>query len=434
MTAPNYTTRWTFLAALVFSSETSASKGQFCAGSLIATKTILTAAHCVTTFSFADGVGVTPDGDRPTMSVVAPADIDVVIGRRVLSASDGERINVTGIAVNKEYDPLNITNDVALLTLETAPVGITPVPIVGAAETALWGNGAGLVTNPVTGPWIAGWGNKNPDFDLGISPPVYPNTMREAVVPIIDDTLCKEGGPGNGIGLERYFDETTQICAGILDTHNLNDLNAVNNGVGDCYGDSGGPLMVTDGVGGWRIAGIVSWGLQCASRTSYSVFTRVNSMRTWIESDPVEPVRNTKAPRITGRKVVGKKLLCHRGGWTGAAPITYTYEWYRVSAMDEDSGFYMSDDEESSHRPQGRRSTRDLSFGFMFGSSYDKITGARSIRYKLKKADKGKQIACRVIAANASWTEYATSANVGPILGRGEVAESGALPTPPSAG
>jgi len=47
---------------------------------------------------------------------------------------------------------------------------------------------------------------------------------------------------------------------------------------------------------------------------------------------PPIPPANTVAPIISGTNVVGDVLTTTNGTWTGTAPITYTYQWYRGAA------------------------------------------------------------------------------------------------------
>lgn len=386
----NFAARWPWIVSLVVSDVTRVADGQFCAGSLIGPKLVVTAAHCVSSGDYS------PIDYSATVTIADPADVDVVAGRRTLTASDGSRIHASEIIVNKDYNPETNENDVALITLETAPAGITPIAVVGAAETALWGNGAGLVSNPVTGPWVAGWGDRSVGACsmFTCTPPLPADTLREAVVPIISDSACEDGGGADGMGYGRWLSVDSMMCAGVLDTHDQNDLNADNDGVDTCQGDSGGPLIVTDGGGGWRLAGITSWGFGCASRSFYGVYTRLDAMRAWIDTDPVAPVRNTRLPKVTGRKIVGKRLSCSRGTWTGGGTITYARQWYRLEEITDDTT------------------------GESYGTIYNKITGATASSYKLKKADKGLQLACGVTATNSSWEASVLSKPVGPIRRR----------------
>ena len=51
---------------------------------------------------------------------------------------------------------------------------------------------------------------------------------------------------------------------------------------------------------------------------------------TTLTAPPVgDPPVNTVPPDITGNVIVGGVLTCSDGTWTGAAPITYTYQWFR---------------------------------------------------------------------------------------------------------
>jgi len=44
------------------------------------------------------------------------------------------------------------------------------------------------------------------------------------------------------------------------------------------------------------------------------------------------PPQNTSRPSVSGSPVVGKVLTGHAGGWTGTAPIAFTYQWMRCSS------------------------------------------------------------------------------------------------------
>lgn len=76
---------------------------------------------------------------------------------------------------------------------------------------------------------------------------------------------------------------------------------------------------------------------------------------------PAVPVLIGPDPSISGDAAVGHRLTCAHGGWDGS-PTAYAYRWYL-----------------------GRR----------------QIAGARSSRYTVKSADRGRTLACVVTASNA---------------------------------
>jgi hypothetical protein len=72
---------------------------------------------------------------------------------------------------------------------------------------------------------------------------------------------------------------------------------------------------------------------------------------------------NTSRPSIQGRPRVGRRLVCRRGTWDGTAPIRYAYAWLR----------------------------NDLP-----------VRGGGGPQYTVRRADRGRLLACRVTATNAA--------------------------------
>jgi trypsin len=235
-------------AAVVFSPAKvggDAHQRQFCSGSLVTSRIVITAAHCV--------YGTDPDCLLLCSAAhLDPEDVDVVLGRSRLSdTGQGVEIGVMAVAYQSNYNPAYRGNvprfDVAYLVLPAAS-GQTQLKIAGPGEEALWGAGSPVV--------ISGWGSttKCTTFCGPTS-----DDLRAATVQVIADSTC---------ALPSFyganFDAATMICAGYP-----------NGGVDSCAGDSGGPLQAPRPAGGYRLVGITSWGDGCAQSNSPGVYTRV---------------------------------------------------------------------------------------------------------------------------------------------------------------
>jgi len=408
--ASTYAARWSSIVALVRRSEDDVRTGQFCGGTLVAPRLVVTAAHCV---SDPSKLLALQDFDRDKIynnaRAAKPGTMQVVAGRRVLGVVSGQRINVSQVLIHPRYDPETSDYDVAVLRLASAPaasLGVRPVRPVAEGEDGIWGAGAGLAATPTDGPWVAGWGYRSDPLDdfEGFSSnantpyhrPTRPvkrsgkagrssiaNSLESALLTIRSDAACDTGGVGEGTGYGRIFNPATMLCAGTLDTSDANDENALSNGVDSCYGDSGGPVLASTGAA-LRLVGIVSFGAACADRSTYGVYTRVSAMRPFLSSaDPKQPVTLKARPRATGMASPGRALRCSPGRWAGAGKIRYSYRWIRTA-----------DDERLSE-----------SAFFTAEEAYERLPGSATTRtYRVRARDRGTKIGCLVIATNGATT------------------------------
>jgi len=91
----------------------------------------------------------------------------------------------------------------------------------------------------------------------------------------------------------------------------------------------------------------------------------------------------TTAPAVTGTLKIGQQLSGTTGQWTGTAPITYAFQWYRCDAA---------------------------------GAHCSSVHGATKPTYRLVKADAGKTIGFTVTATDASPAKLPAYASlVGPV-------------------
>jgi hypothetical protein len=215
-------------------------KGQFCGGTLISDRWVVTAAHCVTG---------TDSQKRPRL--LNPEEIDVYAGSNGFKG--GQRLRLRQVLRHSQYNPDRIDFDIALLQLAEAVRG----PRIGTIQllTAANESELGSPGKPVI---AAGWGQ--------IETQRSPTSLRQVTLDIMDGGICnanivKHFVSTNLDALQRLLELGDDVIeqvrpllearAGRIVTANMICSGKPMTSRDVCYGDSGGPLMSKrpDGTG-----------------------------------------------------------------------------------------------------------------------------------------------------------------------------------------
>ncbi|XP_033742586.1 trypsin-like [Pecten maximus] len=228
-----------------------------CAGSIIDNQWIVSAAHCFKEFQlFFRGI---PD---------IKEDLEVRVGLHNNTADTRDHYmqiyHADHILLHPSFKLETLDNDIALVRLDRPIVFNEHVKQVCLIGRDAKGEDSCIIT---------GWGRqKQPVAEPGglpkLDPSAWPNILKQAVIPVIDQTDCSD----------LYKDKLTShmICAGYLD-----------GSVDTCNGDSGGPLLCGGTQDGrWTLTGITSWGganyKGCARKEQPGVYTKVSGYYRWI--------------------------------------------------------------------------------------------------------------------------------------------------------
>jgi len=244
-----------FLVALLDTARMTtqnAFQSQFCGGSLTTPTTVVTAAHCVV--------------DQQSGARDLPSSVMVGFGRS-LNDPTVRTVAVSLITVHPNYSISNGENDLAVLTLAVPVTDIPTIKPITAAETA-------TMESPGTKVTVAGWGALS-SFGKNFS-----DVFRVGDLELMPAATCGQGlnTTVNGVRFLAYqpgeANSAVMLCAiGVTANNRIID---------SCNGDSGGPLVSGEGEA-QRLVGVVSWGINCASRHP-GVYTKLSAMTDFLNT------------------------------------------------------------------------------------------------------------------------------------------------------
>jgi len=213
----------------------------YCGGTLISSKTVLTAAHC----------------GQPEY---------VVLGEHDVTSVDGEEqwAQVCNVELHPDWDEDTFNNDFSILTLceeVTFSQKIAPACLPQS-------QGPGSDYEDETSV-VSGWGSTK--SMVGIKPvwlpSPFPDVLQMVEVRTMSNERCCDGD-------NFYYDCDFLHCSMIC---------AAEPGKDACQGDSGGPLIICKDET-VTLIGVVSWAPGCADKNYPGVYGRVTHVLNWIKS------------------------------------------------------------------------------------------------------------------------------------------------------
>ncbi len=272
---------WPWQIALIVAEAPRNADAQFCGGSMLLDRWVLTAAHCI---HMADANGIYRD--------INPQAVSVLVGTNEIAAGEGDAVPIEAIYRHPAYVGEDFDNDIALIKLARAPqvnYGTIQVPDAEFGDA---------LDQPGVRTFVTGWGLTNGAQRTSM--------MMEAEIQMLSRQQCNEvmleeraAAAAEGISYAASaFGLTQQEAENVWQelvtyvrppmTENMLCSGTFEGGKGACSGDSGGPLVVPLQDGSFIQAGVVSWGLSntttksCLETAQFSAYTRVSNYLPWL--------------------------------------------------------------------------------------------------------------------------------------------------------
>lgn len=218
----------------------------FCGAVIVNDNWAITAAHCL----IFDGVGE-----------LDPSMVRLRVGFTSMSSNQGYYHNISDLIIYPDYDDDQHQYDIALINL-SSPIDLENENMASVGRVTQDDAAHGM-TDPDEMVKVSGWGALS---EGGPSPDI----LQAIEVPVVDVT------------------DTNYPPSWITDDMII----AGADGMDACQGDSGGPMVVDDGEGWYKVAGIVSFGVGCGQAGFPGVYARVSFFETWLDEFLISPDPN----------------------------------------------------------------------------------------------------------------------------------------------
>uniref|UniRef100_A0A4X2KA75 Enteropeptidase n=1 Tax=Vombatus ursinus TaxID=29139 RepID=A0A4X2KA75_VOMUR len=221
---------WPWMVSLFFNGR------PICGASLISNEWLVTAAHCVYGRNLITSRWKAVLGLHTTLNLTNSQTVIQLIDQ---------------IIINPHYNKQTKDSDIALMHLESKvnyTDYIQPICLPEASQVFPQGMNC----------FIAGWGRIKYQGSTA-------TILQEAQIPLISNEKCQQQ-------MLEYTITENMICGGYEE-----------GGIDSCQGDSGGPLMCQEN-NRWFLAGVTSFGYQCALPNRPGVYVRIPKFVKWIKS------------------------------------------------------------------------------------------------------------------------------------------------------